>query len=149
LQALNLIPGENTILSEFHYNPDDANDTTAQSFLSDFIQTGDTLPLSIKGDSSSSPYPSLLAALEGASVSASLVGKSGLYCLSRTLGVLYLSGLKAPAIITHINAYIPLSALFDNLIVIDFDVSLHPSTPLECHGLTWCLFAHLLAGKSL
>ncbi|KAI0298570.1 hypothetical protein BC826DRAFT_1096594 [Russula brevipes] len=105
INALNLIPGENTILSEFHYNPDDANDTTAQSFLSDFIQTGNTLPLSIKGDSSSSPYPSLLAALEGVSVSANLVG------------------LKAPAIITHINAYIPLSALFDNLIDIDFDLA--------------------------
>ncbi|KAH9961311.1 hypothetical protein BC827DRAFT_1260505 [Russula dissimulans] len=91
--------------SEFHYQPDNANDTTAQSFLTEFIQTGDTLPLSIKGDLSSSPYLSLVPALEGVSVSASL------------------AGLAAPPIITHINAYIPLSVLVDNLIFVDFDIT--------------------------
>jgi hypothetical protein len=76
LQTLNLVPGENTISAEFHYEPDSANDTTAQSFLSKFIQTGDTLPLAIKGDPWSSPYPSLVPALEGVSLSSSLNGES-------------------------------------------------------------------------
>jgi hypothetical protein len=75
LQTLNLVPGENSISAEFHYEPDNANDTTAQSFLSEFIQTGDSLPLTIKGDSSSSPYPSLVPALEGISLTSSLTGK--------------------------------------------------------------------------
>jgi hypothetical protein len=76
LQVFYLVPGENTILAEFHYEPDNANDTIAQSFLGKFIQTGDKLPLTISGDSSSSPYPSLIQALEGVSLSASLNGTS-------------------------------------------------------------------------
>jgi hypothetical protein len=78
LQVFNLVPGENTIPAEFHYHPDDVNDTIAQSFLSEFIQTGDALPLSINGDSSSSAYPSLVPALEGISLSTSLTGTSEL-----------------------------------------------------------------------
>lgn len=74
LQTFNLVPGENTIPAEFHYEPDNANDTVAQSFLSDFIQTGEILPLLINGDSSSSPFPSLVEALEGVSLSTKLNG---------------------------------------------------------------------------
>jgi|SRR5712672_651900 len=109
--------------TEFHYQPDNANDTTAQSFLTEFMQTSDTLSLSIKGDTPSSPYLSLVPALEGVSVSASLTGKSDFRCLSRTCDLIYFEGLDVPPIITHINAHIPLSALVDNLIFIDFDVS--------------------------
>jgi hypothetical protein len=76
LQTIDLVPGENTIPTEFHYEPDDANDTVAQSFLSEFIQTGDTLPLFINGDKSSSPFPSLVQALEGVSLSTRLDGTS-------------------------------------------------------------------------
>lgn len=88
LQTLNLVPGENTISAEFHYEPDSANDTTAQSFLSNFIQTGDSLPLIIKGDTSSSPYPSLVPALEGISLSSSLNGESDFDSPSDILSVL-------------------------------------------------------------
>jgi hypothetical protein len=76
LQIFNLVPGENTILAEFRYEPDNANDTVAQSFLSEFIQTGDTIPLFINGDESSSPFPSLVQALEGVSLSTRLDGAS-------------------------------------------------------------------------
>ncbi|KAI9463679.1 hypothetical protein BJY52DRAFT_1404720 [Lactarius psammicola] len=105
INTLNLVPGENTVATEFHYEPDNANDTTAQSFLSEFLQSGDTLPLSIKGDQSSSPYPSLVPALEGVSLTTSL------------------TGLNAPPIITHINVFVPLSAIVDSLVSIDFDVA--------------------------
>jgi hypothetical protein len=76
LQTFNLVPGENTIPAEFHYEPDNANDTVAQSFLSEFIQTGDTLPLFLNGDESSSPFPSLVQALEGVSLSTGLSSTS-------------------------------------------------------------------------
>lgn len=73
------------------YFPANANDTTAevcqntmlslalltfeQSFLTDFLQTGDDLPLTIKGDSGSSPFASLQPALEGVSISTSVKGQ--------------------------------------------------------------------------
>ena len=78
LQTFNLVPGENTIPAEFHYEPDNANDTVPQNFLSKFIQTGDRLPLTINGDLSSSPFPSLVQALEGVSLSTRLNGTSGI-----------------------------------------------------------------------
>jgi hypothetical protein len=86
LQTFNLVPGENTIPAEFHYEPDNANDTVAQSFLSEFIQTGDILPLLINGDESSSPFPSLTQALERVSLSTRLSGASGIpvHPLNRT-----------------------------------------------------------------
>lgn len=105
INTLNLSPGENKVATEFHYEPDNANDTTAQSFLSEFLQSGDILPLSIKGDQSSSPYPSLVPALEGVSLTTSL------------------TGLNAPPILTHINVHIPLSAVVDSLVSIDFDIA--------------------------
>lgn len=76
LQTFNLVPGENAVPAEFHYEPDNANDTIAQSFLSEFIQTGDELPLSINGDDLSSPFPLLVQALEGVSLSTRLNGTS-------------------------------------------------------------------------
>jgi hypothetical protein len=83
LQTFNLVPGENTIQAEFHYEPDNANDTVAQSFLSEFIQTDDTLPLFLNGDESSSPFPSLVRALEGVSLATRLSGTSDIPCSSR------------------------------------------------------------------
>ncbi|TFY72142.1 hypothetical protein EVG20_g865 [Dentipellis fragilis] len=105
IDSLDLVPGENTIQTEFHYEPADANDTTAQSFLSDFLQTNDALPLDIKGDSSSSPYGSLGPALSGVHLSTSL------------------QALNVPPIITHINAFISLDSLVTNEIEINFDVA--------------------------
>lgn len=56
--------------------PDDANDTTAQGFISDFVQSADTLPVTIKGDEDSSPYGSLVPALEGITIVTSLESTS-------------------------------------------------------------------------
>ncbi|KAI0370690.1 hypothetical protein BV20DRAFT_966193 [Pilatotrama ljubarskyi] len=105
IDTLDLVPGENTIATEFHYAPADANDTTAQAFLTEFLQTGDEIPLTIKGDSDSSPFASLQPALEGVELSTSL------------------KGLNVPPIVTHINAYITLDTLIDNFITIDFDIA--------------------------
>lgn len=68
---------------EFHYEPADANDTVAQSFLTDFVQTGDNLPLDVKGDAASSPFASLQPALEGISLSSSVTGTSFCMVLTR------------------------------------------------------------------
>lgn len=78
--------------TEFHYEPADANDTIAQvripniklyflnntisqSFLSEFIQTGNSIGLSIAGDSDSTPFASLEGALAGLRLTTSLSGK--------------------------------------------------------------------------
>ena len=74
IDTLDLAPGENTIATEFHYAPSDANDTTAQAFLTEFLQTDDDIALTIKGDSDSSPFASLQPALEGVELSTSLKG---------------------------------------------------------------------------
>lgn len=74
IDTLNLVPGENTIATEFHYAPADANDTTAQAFLTEFLQTDDAITLTIQGDSDSSPFGSLQPGLEGVELSASLKG---------------------------------------------------------------------------
>lgn len=92
-QEFNLQPGENIVPTEFHYEPADANDTVAQvrilnsfllistshygfqAFLSQFIQTGNAIDLSIVGDSDSTPFASLQAALSGLRLSTSLDGE--------------------------------------------------------------------------
>lgn len=102
--TFDLKPGANAIATEFHYQPADANDTTAQSFLTEFLQTGDTLALSIHGDQGSSPFPSLSPGL------ANLVLASSL------------TGLNHPDFITHINVYITLGSLITNFVSVDFDV---------------------------
>ncbi|KAI9445657.1 hypothetical protein F5148DRAFT_769468 [Russula earlei] len=105
INILNLVPGMNTIPTEFHFQPDHVNDTAVQRFLSEFTQSSDALALSIKGDPSSTPYASLVAALETISLTTSL------------------TGLNVPPIITQINVYIPFSVIFDNLVFVDFDIS--------------------------
>ncbi|KAI0631497.1 hypothetical protein C8Q77DRAFT_1218963 [Trametes polyzona] len=113
IDNLDLVPGENTIATEFHYAPADANDTTAQAFLTEFLQTGEEIPLTIKGDSESSPFGSLQPALEGVELSTSL------------------KGLDVPPFVTHINAFITLDTLVDNLITIDFDIANPLDTDME------------------
>ncbi|KAI0340460.1 hypothetical protein BDW22DRAFT_1360443 [Trametopsis cervina] len=100
-----LVPGENTVPTIFEYMPDNANDTTAQAFVTEFITTGDTIDLTIQGDGQSSPYASLDQALEGVTISTSL------------------TGLNFPNLITHINVYITADTLLDNMVTADFDVS--------------------------
>lgn len=59
---------------EFRYEPADANDTVAQGFLTSFVQSGDVLPLIVKGDGESSPFASLQPALEGITLTTSVTG---------------------------------------------------------------------------
>jgi len=112
INTFNLVSGTNVVnTSEFHYMPADANDTTAQSFLSDFLTSTDTLDLTIKGDSGSSPFGSLQPALEGVSLSSSLTGN----------GV---------TLITQVNVFITLESLITNLVTINFDVVNPTAAPL-------------------
>lgn len=74
-QTFNLVPGENSMAGEFHYEPADANDTVAESFLTSFVQSGDVLPLTVQGDSASSPFTSLNPALEGVMLQTSVTGE--------------------------------------------------------------------------
>ena len=75
IDNLNLVPGDNTIQTEVHYAPDNANDTTAQEFVTELLQTGDDIPVTIKGDGDSSPFASLVPALEGVEISTSVKGQ--------------------------------------------------------------------------
>ena len=74
LNPLDIQPGANVVPAEFHYAPADANDTTAQSFITDFLQSSKELDLTIKGDANSSPFASLVPALEGVAIATSLKG---------------------------------------------------------------------------
>ncbi|KAI0321180.1 hypothetical protein OF83DRAFT_1280620 [Amylostereum chailletii] len=112
IDKLDLAPGENVVASEFHYMPDNANDTVAQSFLSDFLQGDDHIPLEVKGDPSSSPYASLLPGLEGISLSTSL------------------QALNSAPIISHVNVFITLESLVTNLVNVNFDVTNPLDAPL-------------------
>lgn len=84
--------------------PSDANDTVAQGFLSDFLLTGQDLPVTIHGDEASTPYGSLAVAM------------SHLVIASK------ITGLNHPAIVTQINAEITLESLVTNKINLDVDV---------------------------
>lgn len=64
--------GTNTLPSEFHYMPSDPNDATAESLLTAYLETKDQIPITIQGDTSSSPYGSLAdQALAGLKLSSS------------------------------------------------------------------------------
>lgn len=60
---------------EFQYEPADANDTVAESFLTSFVQSGSVLPLTVQGDGASSPFSSLNPALEGVKLQTSVTGE--------------------------------------------------------------------------
>ncbi|KAG6857277.1 hypothetical protein H0H87_007110 [Tephrocybe sp. NHM501043] len=104
IDPFNLNPGENTFATEFHYMPDNTNDTTAQEFLGQFMQSGDQLPLMIHGDSASSPIASLSPGLAQLQLATSL------------------TGLNQPNFITHITVTITLETLVNNLVSVNFDV---------------------------
>ncbi|KAG1723382.1 hypothetical protein EDD22DRAFT_764388, partial [Suillus occidentalis] len=70
-----LAPGEDSMPAEFHYEPANPNDTVAEAFLTSFLRTGDSLPITIQGDSASTPFASLQPALEGVSLTSSVPGK--------------------------------------------------------------------------
>ena len=75
IDSFNLQPGDNAVSAEFHYGPQDANDTTAQSFITSFLQTSNELVVTIKGDAGSSPFASLIPALEGVEITTNLKGR--------------------------------------------------------------------------
>ncbi|KIJ67573.1 hypothetical protein HYDPIDRAFT_180379 [Hydnomerulius pinastri MD-312] len=102
--TFNLVPGENSMAGEFHYEPANANDTVAEGFLTSFVQGGDVLPLTVKGDASSSPFASLGPALEGVTLQSSV------------------TGLNAPPIITHVYPTISLDTLVTNEVELSFDI---------------------------
>ncbi|TBU23049.1 hypothetical protein BD311DRAFT_704566 [Dichomitus squalens] len=133
IDSLNLQPGDNTVSAEFHYVPQDANDTTAQSFITSFLQTSNKLPLTIKGDASSSPFASLIPALEGVEITTDL------------------KGLNFPPFVTTINAYISAATLFSNTVSIDFDIANPLDTEIQVSfaqadsgldGVTYVHFEH-------
>ncbi|KAF8160985.1 hypothetical protein B0H34DRAFT_699004 [Crassisporium funariophilum] len=104
ISEFDLKPGENVIDTEFHYQPADANDTVAQGFLTQFIQSGDQLDLTIDGDMASSPFASLQPALANLQLST------------------HLNGLNEPTFITQITVTITLDSLVTNLVSVDFTV---------------------------
>ena len=85
----------------FEYMPNDANDTTAQAFITEFVTTGDAIGLTIQGDSSSTPYESLGPALEGIKITSSI------------------PGLNFPNLITHVNVFITLDTLVEYVLFHD------------------------------
>ncbi|KAG2131418.1 uncharacterized protein EDB93DRAFT_1255529 [Suillus bovinus] len=109
----NLVPGENMIPGEFHYEPANPNDTVAEAFLSSFLQTGNGLPITIQGDSASTPFASLQPALEGVTLTSSV------------------TGLNVAPIISHLYPEITLATLVTNEINLSFDVTNPLDTELE------------------
>lgn len=101
----NLVPGEDMIPGEFHYEPANPNDTIAEAFITSFLQTGNSLPITIKGDSASTPFASLQPALEGVTLMTSV------------------TGLNVAPIITHLYPEITLATLVTNEINLSFDVT--------------------------
>jgi hypothetical protein len=77
---------------------------SAQSFLTEYISSGDNIPLTIKGDGQSSPFGSLIVGLEGVSLETSLTGINA-------------------KLIEHINVYITVDTLLTNLVSIDIDLA--------------------------
>lgn len=107
--TFDLVPGANTLDAEFRYSPADANDTVAQSFLQavsfiniadhyrglivpQYLEQSGSVPVTIRGDSHSSEYDSLVPALEQTTLSSGVPG-------------------IAAKLVTHINVYLSLVRL--------------------------------------
>ncbi|KAF9264250.1 hypothetical protein L218DRAFT_258531 [Marasmius fiardii PR-910] len=132
INPFNLQTGENVIQAEFHYQPDNRNDTVAQSFLTDFLTSTDTLDLSIEGDPDSTPIESLKQALSGVKLASQLNG-------------------MGQKLLQHINVFITLDSLITNLVTVDFDLTNPLDTDLEIvflqsdggvNGATYAHFEH-------
>jgi hypothetical protein len=105
-------------------------DLGSQSFLTEFLQTGDTLPLSIHGDQGSSPFPSLSSGLANLVLATSLTGKKLFINVSNADGSWTTqTGLNHPNFITHINVYITLGTLLTSTVSVDFDASISSCRP--------------------
>lgn len=111
IDTLDLVPGTNTVPTVFHYAPSDANSTSAQAFLTQFLTTTPPIPLRISDGSS--PYASLTPALQNLQLSASLP----------PLGF-------ANTIITAIHVVLTLDTLLTNLVSITVTLYNPLPTPL-------------------
>lgn len=77
-----IVPGSNTLASEFHYGPQpDTNSGLVTAYLEDSPTitswsgaSTNNIPITVMGDSQSTPYGSLLPALEGVTLQASFPG---------------------------------------------------------------------------
>ncbi|THV03542.1 hypothetical protein K435DRAFT_962414 [Dendrothele bispora CBS 962.96] len=129
INPFDLVPGDQNYAAEFHYEPENANDTVAQSFLTNFLTSSDDLPLIIQGDAASSPIASLQQSLSGVHLTTSLSG----------LG---------QSLIKHINVSITLDSLVTNLVTIDIDLFNPLDAPLHVlfvqsdAGVNGEIFAH-------
>ncbi|KAF8314052.1 hypothetical protein DL93DRAFT_2167525 [Clavulina sp. PMI_390] len=102
LTSFDLLPGTHDYPAEFRYEPTNANDSTAQDILTQYLQSTAAIPITAKGDAQSSPYASLIPAFEGVSLSSSLTG----------IGA---------RLVTQINVFITLDTLTDNTVTLNFD----------------------------
>ncbi|KAF9071074.1 hypothetical protein BDP27DRAFT_1419362 [Rhodocollybia butyracea] len=107
INTFDLVPGTNVMPAEFHYEPADSNDTIAQSFIANFLTSSGSLPLSIEGDSASTPVESLQEALAGLNLSTSLQGK--LIRMGQNL-------------IVDVTVDITLESLIDNLVSVTVNI---------------------------
>lgn len=73
-QPFDRVSGDDSIQGEFLYQLANANDTITQNFLTHFIRSGVTLPLSVKGDPASRPFTFLQSVTEGVTPSTSVTG---------------------------------------------------------------------------
>lgn len=64
INPLDLYQGLNTYPGELLYQPANPADPTAQALLTQYLETKDIIPITVDGDSQSSAYGSLAAALD-------------------------------------------------------------------------------------
>ncbi|KAG6908393.1 hypothetical protein DXG01_004822 [Tephrocybe rancida] len=133
IDTFNLVPGDNPFATQFRYQPDNANDTVAQAFLTEFIQSDSDLDLSIHGNANSSPIASLNPGLQQLQLATKL------------------HALNQPTFITQVFATVSLASLDNNMISVNFDVHnpLDAELVLEfvqsdsgVEGLTYASFGH-------
>ncbi|KAL8287086.1 hypothetical protein RQP46_004092 [Phenoliferia psychrophenolica] len=75
VNPLDLLPGSNTVPSEFQYQPVNAGDPIGQGVLGAYLMTAGDIPLTVAGDLNSSPYGSLQTGLSHVSLSAPFPGQ--------------------------------------------------------------------------
>ncbi|KAG7446409.1 uncharacterized protein BT62DRAFT_931852 [Guyanagaster necrorhizus] len=134
VDSFDLLPGEIAFSTEFHYQPRDANDTTAEAFLTRFLTTGDDIPLTIHGDAQSTPFTSLQEALGGLQLTTTL------------------PGMGQSNIVSSIHVIITLDSLVTNLVTVTVSIHNPLDTPMvieyaqseaAVEGVVYASFGHL------
>ena len=125
---------------EFHYQPENANDTTAQWFLSQLIQSDEILDVDVVGDEETTPFLSLLDGVKGIKLSSQI------------------RGLNQPNLIATIQVLIPLDVLETNMV--SGGVDIHNPVDVDMviefvqaegrvNGQVYAFFAHSFDGGFL